>query len=84
MKPRTGYHVCGENHLGLFLGDQGLEFEPMAVGKFGRSVFQAEGTVNKPHSYLIISLYEAQRCQGGGFSRVLQPGLHLLQGGHMA
>lgn len=33
---------------GIILGDQGLEVELMAVGKFERSVFQAGGTAKKP------------------------------------
>lgn len=41
---------------GVILGDERLEVETMAVGKFGRSVFQAGGTGNKPYSCLIISL----------------------------
>lgn len=67
----------------IILGDQRLEVGPMAVGKFERSVFQAEGTVNKPHSCLIISM-RLRAAQGGGFGWILQTGPHLLQWGHMA
>lgn len=52
----------------------------MAMGKL-REVFQAERTVNKPHSCLIISLYEAQRSPEveASVGWILQPGPHFLQ-----
>lgn len=70
---------------GTILGDRGLEVEPMAMVKLGE-VFQAEGITNKPHSCLIISLYEAQRIPKveASVGWILQPGPHFLRDGEMA
>lgn len=52
--------VVGGGSSGIILGDQGLEVEP-AMGSFKQNV--AEGTANKLHSCLIISLCEAGECE---------------------
>lgn len=56
MWSRKQDSMCVGESSGFILGDHGLELEPVAAGRSGRSVFWAEGTANKPHGYLIMVL----------------------------
>ena len=53
--------MCVGESSGIILGDQALELEPMAAGRFGRSVFWAEGTANKPCNYFSLRHKESVR-----------------------